>query len=181
MGCCFWLRYLWNMISFTFWFCRQWVEIQTVQNARQFDHRRTRSRAGWGTRPPPPPPSIGAKTVDPFGQDETIKKNIITVFRAKLILPSQKYWPGTPMNLITFSAFFDCITPLCDMSSLSSDYGRKHIPIIRGSLAENFGSHDMKIWMCHKSLYTLWASTTGVVCPGWKLLQEARGHGSRLI
>ena len=48
-------------------------------------------------------------------------------------------------NLTNFSAIFDCITPLCEMPSLSSDYDGKQIPITRGSLAQNFNGHDMEI------------------------------------
>ena len=45
-------------------------------------------------------------------------------------------------NLTNFSVIFDCITPLCEMPSLSTDYGGKHIPIIQGSLAQNFNGHE---------------------------------------
>ena len=48
-------------------------------------------------------------------------------------------------DLTNFSAIFDCITPLCEMPSLSSDYSRKHIPIIQGPVAQNFNGHDMEI------------------------------------
>ena len=49
-------------------------------------------------------------------------------------------------NLTNFSVIFYCITPLCEMPSLSSDYSGKHVPIIQGSLAQNLNSHDcMKI------------------------------------
>lgn len=37
MGGCFWLCYLKNMINVSYGFCRQWVEVQTVQNSRQLD------------------------------------------------------------------------------------------------------------------------------------------------
>ena len=41
-------------------------------------------------------------------------------------------------NLDNFSTVFDYITPLCVITSLSSVYFGKHIPIIQGSLAKKF-------------------------------------------
>ena len=52
-------------------------------------------------------------------------------------------------NLDNFSTVFDYITPLCVITSLSSVYFGKHIPIMQGSLAQNFNGHYMEIWKCH--------------------------------
>ena len=42
--------------------------------------------------------------------------------------------------------FLDCITPLCEMPSLSKDQGWKHVPIIQAFLAQNFNGHGIEIW-----------------------------------
>ena len=54
-------------------------------------------------------------------------------------------------NLTNFIAIFYCITPLCEMPSLSSVYRGTRIPVIQGSLAQRFNGNDIKIWKCHKS------------------------------